>query len=90
MATALVHVQADNRFPPHFNKTTYKGFVIENTSPATLVSTYGNEVLVVQAIDRDFRDVFNFFLLSSDGLPNIVEQIVVELDPYSDTVLKHE
>ncbi|XP_031439279.1 cadherin-related family member 5 isoform X3 [Clupea harengus] len=59
VATALVHVQADNRFPPHFNKTTYKGFVIDNTSPATLVSTYGNEVLVVQAIDRDFRDGVN-------------------------------
>lgn len=59
VATALVQVQAENRFPPRFNRTTYKGFVIEGTSPATLVSTYGNEVLLVQAIDRDFRDGVN-------------------------------
>ncbi|KAG5267210.1 hypothetical protein AALO_G00219210 [Alosa alosa] len=59
VATALVHVQADNHFQPHFNKTTYKGFLIESSSPATLVSTYGNDVLMVQAIDRDFRDGVN-------------------------------
>ncbi|XP_063074196.1 cadherin-related family member 5 [Engraulis encrasicolus] len=59
VAMALVQVQAVNHFPPHFNKTTYKGFVLENSSPAALVSTYGNDVLVVQAIDRDFRDGVN-------------------------------
>ncbi|XP_028809643.1 cadherin-related family member 5 isoform X2 [Denticeps clupeoides] len=59
VATALVHVQAENRFPPHFNRTTYKGFVIENSSPATLVATYGNQVLLVQAIDQDFKDGVN-------------------------------
>lgn len=58
VTTALVRVVAENRFPPYFNKTTYKGFVIENSSPATLVSTYGNEVLIIQATDRDFRDVW--------------------------------
>uniref|UniRef100_A0A8C1XSA9 Cadherin domain-containing protein n=1 Tax=Cyprinus carpio TaxID=7962 RepID=A0A8C1XSA9_CYPCA len=59
VATALVHVVSKNRFPPIFNKTIYKGFLIESSSPATLVTTYGNQVLVVQAIDRDFRDGIN-------------------------------
>ncbi|KTG33460.1 hypothetical protein cypCar_00009794 [Cyprinus carpio] len=59
VATALVHVLSKNRFPPFFNKTVYKGFLIESSSPATLVTTYGNQVLVVQAIDRDFRDGIN-------------------------------
>ncbi|XP_016134686.1 cadherin-related family member 5-like isoform X2 [Sinocyclocheilus grahami] len=59
VATALVHVVSENRFPPFFNKTVYKGFLIESSSPATLVTTYGNQVLVVQAIDRDFRDGIN-------------------------------
>ncbi|XP_051977080.1 protocadherin-15-like isoform X5 [Xyrauchen texanus] len=59
VATALVHVISENRFAPYFNKTVYKGFLIENVSPATLVSTYGNQVLVVQAIDRDFKDEIN-------------------------------
>lgn len=57
VATALVHVVSENLFPPFFNKTVYKGFLIESSSPATLVTTYGNQVLVVQAIDRDFKDV---------------------------------
>lgn len=57
VATALVHVVSENQFPPIFNKTVYKGFLIESSSPATLVTTYGNQVLVVQAVDRDFRDV---------------------------------
>ncbi|XP_051547082.1 cadherin-related family member 5-like isoform X3 [Myxocyprinus asiaticus] len=59
VATALVHVISENRFAPYFNKTVYKGFLIENSSPATLVTTYGNQVLVIQAIDRDFRDEIN-------------------------------
>ncbi|XP_016406151.1 cadherin-related family member 5 isoform X3 [Sinocyclocheilus rhinocerous] len=45
VATALVHVVSENRFPPFFNKTVYKGFLIESSSPATLVTTYGNQVL---------------------------------------------
>lgn len=57
VATALVHVVSENLFPPFFNKTVYKGFLIESSSPATLVTTYGNQVLVVQAVDRDFKDV---------------------------------
>lgn len=88
VATALVHVQAENRFQPHFNRTTYKGFVIESSSPATLVSTYGNDVLVVQAIDRDFRDVLaTFFHLS---LLSAKDYVTSELDPHTDTVLKLE
>ncbi|XP_051974655.1 cadherin-related family member 5 [Xyrauchen texanus] len=59
VATALVHVISENQFAPYFNKTIYKGFLIENASPATLVTTYRNQVLVVQAIDRDFRDGIN-------------------------------
>ncbi|XP_035604511.2 cadherin-related family member 5-like isoform X2 [Oncorhynchus keta] len=59
VATALVRVLAENRFPPLFNRTTYKGFIIESSSPATLVSTYGNEVLFIQAIDQDFVDGVN-------------------------------
>uniref|UniRef100_A0A8C7G7J7 V-type proton ATPase subunit F n=1 Tax=Oncorhynchus kisutch TaxID=8019 RepID=A0A8C7G7J7_ONCKI len=59
VATALVRVLAENRFPPLFNRTTYKGFIVENSSPATLVSTYGNEVLLIQAIDQDFVDGVN-------------------------------
>ncbi|XP_073803246.1 cadherin-related family member 5 isoform X5 [Danio rerio] len=59
VATALIHVLSENRFPPFFNKTVYKGFLIESSSPATLVTTYGNQVLLVQAIDRDFRDGIN-------------------------------
>eukprot|EP00063_Salmo_salar_P088253 XP_014063088.1 PREDICTED: cadherin-related family member 5-like isoform X2 [Salmo salar] len=59
VATALVRVLAENRFPPLFNRTTYKGFIVESSSPATLVSTYGNEVLLIQAIDQDFVDGVN-------------------------------
>ncbi|MFT7814908.1 cadherin-related family member 5-like [Arapaima gigas] len=59
VATALIRVLAKNRFPPQFNRTLYKGFIVENDSPATLVSTYGNAVLVLQAIDLDFNDGMN-------------------------------
>uniref|UniRef100_W5NEV2 Cadherin domain-containing protein n=2 Tax=Lepisosteus oculatus TaxID=7918 RepID=W5NEV2_LEPOC len=59
VATALIRVLAVNQYPPQFNRTTYKGFIIENISPVTFVSTYGNTVLVIQAYDRDFRDGVN-------------------------------
>ncbi|TRY82364.1 hypothetical protein DNTS_015107 [Danionella cerebrum] len=59
VATALVHVLSENQFPPFFNNTVYKGFLVESSSPASLVTTYGSQVLVVQAIDRDFRDGVN-------------------------------
>ncbi|KAL7870989.1 hypothetical protein SRHO_G00084860 [Serrasalmus rhombeus] len=59
VATALVRVVAENRFPPQFSRSTYHGFVSESTSPATLVNTYGNELLILEATDRDFTDGFN-------------------------------
>ncbi|XP_036375535.1 cadherin-related family member 5-like [Megalops cyprinoides] len=59
VATALIRVLAENRFPPHFNRSTYKGFITEDSSPATLVHTYGNTVLVIRASDRDFRNGIN-------------------------------
>ncbi|KAA0715195.1 Fat-like cadherin-related tumor suppressor -like protein [Triplophysa tibetana] len=59
VATVLVRVLAENRHPPQFNRSAYRGFVRESTSPATLVMTYGNTLLTLQAMDRDFSDVFN-------------------------------
>ncbi|KAM6986273.1 cadherin-related family member 5 [Aplochiton taeniatus] len=59
VTTALVRVRAENRFPSHFNKTIFKGFVIQSPSPATIVSTYGSPVLLIHAIDEDFRDGVN-------------------------------
>uniref|UniRef100_A0A4W5LJJ9 Cadherin domain-containing protein n=1 Tax=Hucho hucho TaxID=62062 RepID=A0A4W5LJJ9_9TELE len=73
VATALVRVLAENRFPPVFNRTTYKGFIIESSSPATLVSTYGNGVLLIQAIDQDFVDP----TLATTGLYHITEEGVI-------------
>ncbi|KAG9345616.1 hypothetical protein JZ751_008760 [Albula glossodonta] len=59
VATALVRVLAENRFPPQFNRTTYTGFITEDSGPAALVTTYGNAVLMVQATDPDFTDGVN-------------------------------
>ncbi|XP_064174917.1 cadherin-related family member 5-like isoform X1 [Anguilla rostrata] len=59
VATALVRVLAENRFPPRFNRTAYRGFVTESGSAAALVSTYGDAALLIQAADRDFGDGIN-------------------------------
>ncbi|KAG7255928.1 hypothetical protein CRUP_023951 [Coryphaenoides rupestris] len=59
VATALVRVLAENRFPPTFPRTTYKGFVVQRDSLASIVSTYGNHVLLVVATDRDFANGMN-------------------------------
>ncbi|KAK2894481.1 hypothetical protein Q8A67_011710 [Cirrhinus molitorella] len=59
VATVLVRVLAENRFPPQFNRSTYRGFVSESTSPASLVMTYGNKLLILEATDQDFTDGFN-------------------------------
>ncbi|XP_072551490.1 uncharacterized protein [Salminus brasiliensis] len=70
VATALVRVLAENRFPPQFSRSAYHGFVSESTSPASLVNTYGNELLMLEATDRDFTDGFNpklQYSLSSDS-----------------------
>ncbi|XP_051786213.1 protocadherin beta-10 [Erpetoichthys calabaricus] len=59
VATALIRVLAVNHYAPHFNLSTYKGFINENPSSAAFVSTYGSVVLLVQALDLDFRDGLN-------------------------------
>ncbi|XP_054862751.1 cadherin-related family member 5 isoform X2 [Amphiprion ocellaris] len=45
VASVLVRVLYENTFPPVFNRTTFKGFIIQSSSPASIVSTYGNKVL---------------------------------------------
>lgn len=57
VTSVLVRVLCDNKFPPVFNRTTFKGFIIQSSSPASIVSTYGNQVLQVQVSDQDFSDV---------------------------------
>ncbi|MEQ2186291.1 hypothetical protein GOODEAATRI_027100 [Goodea atripinnis] len=57
LATVLVRVLSVNSFPPLFNTTTFKGFIIQSSSPASIVSTYGNQVLQVQVFDWDFPNV---------------------------------
>lgn len=59
VATVLVRVLAENRYPAQFNRLVYHGFVSEGTSPASLVMTYGNKLLTMQAVDQDFADGFN-------------------------------
>ncbi|XDV29157.1 hypothetical protein PO909_032310 [Leuciscus waleckii] len=59
VATVLVRVLAENKFPPQFNRSAYRGFVSESTSPASLVMTYGNKLLILEATDQDFSDGFN-------------------------------
>ncbi|XP_051725911.1 cadherin-related family member 5 [Ctenopharyngodon idella] len=59
VATVLVRVLAENRFPPQFNRSAYRGFVSDSTSPASLVVTYGNKLLILEATDQDFTDGFN-------------------------------
>ncbi|XP_016117957.1 cadherin-related family member 5-like isoform X1 [Sinocyclocheilus grahami] len=59
IATVLVRVLAENRFPPQFNRSTYQGFVSASTSPASLIMTYGNKLLILEATDQDFTDGFN-------------------------------
>ncbi|XP_071004525.1 cadherin-related family member 5-like isoform X1 [Oncorhynchus clarkii lewisi] len=59
VATVVVRVVAVNHFPPQFSWPEYRGFVIEGDSPASLVNTYGNTVLLIQTQDRDFSDGIN-------------------------------
>ncbi|KAF7655605.1 hypothetical protein LDENG_00053740, partial [Lucifuga dentata] len=56
VAAAVVRVLAKNNFPPLFNRTSYKGFVLQSSNPATITSTYGSQVLLIQASDNDFTD----------------------------------
>ncbi|XP_070848734.1 protocadherin-15 [Chaetodon trifascialis] len=59
VASVLIRVLSENMFPPAFNRTVFKGFIIQSSSPASIVSTYGNQVLQVQVSDRDFSDGLN-------------------------------
>lgn len=53
----LIWVLQPNRFPPLFKSSSFKGFVLQSTGSASIVSTNGNQVLQVQAWDQDFLDV---------------------------------
>lgn len=81
VASALIRVLAENRFPLVFNTTTYKGFVTPSSSPATIVSTYGNQVLLMQVMDQDFSDGLNpnvqYSLRPSSGLYHITQEGVL-------------
>ncbi|KAM8883907.1 cadherin-related family member 5 isoform 1-T1 [Synchiropus picturatus] len=59
VASVLVRVLRNNKFPPVFRTTTYKGFVVQSSSSAAIVSGYGNRVLVLHAYDQDFSDGVN-------------------------------
>ncbi|XP_069375943.1 cadherin-related family member 5 [Paralichthys olivaceus] len=59
VALVVVRVLNENTFPPVFNRTTFKGFIIQSSSPTSIVSTYGNQVLQVQVSDRDFSNGLN-------------------------------
>ncbi|XP_021179341.2 cadherin-related family member 5 isoform X2 [Fundulus heteroclitus] len=81
LATVLVRVLSENSFPPVFNTTTFKGFIIQSSSPASIVSTYGNQVLQVQVSDRDFPDGVNpsirFFLHPPSRLYQVTQEGVL-------------
>ncbi|XP_037315581.2 protocadherin Fat 1 [Pungitius pungitius] len=59
VVSVLIRVLSENTFPPVFNRTTFKGFIVQSLSPASIVTTYGNQVLQIQASDRDFSDGLN-------------------------------
>ncbi|XP_059916097.1 cadherin-related family member 5 [Gadus macrocephalus] len=54
VASVLVYVHAVNSFPPRFEQQEYQGFVNVATIPASLVNTYGNQVLMLRVLDGDF------------------------------------
>ncbi|KAM6960593.1 uncharacterized protein FYW47_009166 [Aplochiton taeniatus] len=59
VATVLIHVLAVNRFLPQFDRPEYRGFVVESDSPASLVNTYGSELMWLCVQDLDFAQGFN-------------------------------
>ncbi|XP_068163236.1 cadherin-related family member 5 isoform X2 [Antennarius striatus] len=81
VASVLIRVLSQNLHPPVFNSSTYKGFVIQSSSPASIVSTYGNQVLVVQVSDQDFSDGLNlnihYWLRPPSGLYQVTQQGVL-------------
>ncbi|XP_016521049.1 cadherin-related family member 5 [Poecilia formosa] len=81
VATVVVRVLSENSFPPVFNTTTFKGFIIQSSSPASIVTTYGNQVLQVQVSDQDFSDGVNpnirFFLHPPSRLYQVTQEGVL-------------
>ncbi|KAJ0012729.1 hypothetical protein NQD34_017062 [Periophthalmus magnuspinnatus] len=73
IASVLVRVVAENMYPPVFNQSTYKGFVVQSSSPAAIVSTYGNQVLLIQVSDLDFPDGQNPNVQYSLYSPSVTE-----------------
>ncbi|XP_055087523.1 cadherin-related family member 5 [Periophthalmus magnuspinnatus] len=73
IASVLVRVVAENMYPPVFNQSTYKGFVVQSSSPAAIVSTYGNQVLLIQVSDLDFPDGRNPNVQYSLYSPSVTE-----------------
>ncbi|KAJ0056894.1 hypothetical protein NL108_000690 [Boleophthalmus pectinirostris] len=84
IASVLVRVLAENMYPPVFNQSTYKGFVVQSSSPAAIVSTYRNQVLLIQVVDLDFPDGRNpnvqYYLYSvsvTEGLYHITQGVLI-------------
>ncbi|XP_023205622.1 cadherin-related family member 5-like isoform X3 [Xiphophorus maculatus] len=74
VATVVVRVLSENSFPPVFNTTTFKGFIIQSSSPASIVSTYGNQVLQVQqGVNPNIR----FFLHPPSQLYQVTQEGVL-------------
>ncbi|AWO98365.1 putative cadherin-related family member 5-like [Scophthalmus maximus] len=81
VASVTVRVLYENTFPPVFNRTTFKGFIIQSSSPVSIVCTYGNQVLQVQASDHDFADGLNpnihYSLRPPSGLYQVTQRGIV-------------
>ncbi|XP_068443097.1 cadherin-related family member 5 [Clinocottus analis] len=81
VVSVLIRVLSENTFPPVFNRTTFKGFLIQNSSPASIVTTYGNQVLQIQVSDRDFSDGLNpnihYSILPPSGLYQVTNGGVI-------------
>ncbi|KAM7367467.1 hypothetical protein PAMP_015367 [Pampus punctatissimus] len=75
VASVLVRVICENMFHPFFNRTTYKGFIIQSSSPASIVTTYGNQVLLVQVSDWDFSDGLNPNIRYSLHPPSVSDRL---------------
>ncbi|CAL8263596.1 unnamed protein product [Merluccius merluccius] len=78
VASVLVYIHAVNCFPPQFEQQEYHGFVNVAKSPASLLNTYGNEVLVLHVQDEDFMHVVAVDQESGDAA---YTSIVVEVLP---------
>ncbi|XP_048864283.1 cadherin-related family member 5-like isoform X2 [Brienomyrus brachyistius] len=59
ITSAVVRVLAQNHFAPQFNSSTYFGFVPNSSESSVLISTHGNQALLLQATDHDFQDGIN-------------------------------